>query len=342
MPQNLEETEYPGSALKCALLMRKPRTNEMVAIAPIYTPDQIQQCRLRGEQLGLKFIETAIIYSPVDLERVQGSSLPERPNPNHEPGCVFSNTEHPGTKCYVQDPNLGEVMPRGIAVVSGGLDSVTMLYDLLDHGDDIEVLSFDYGQRHVKELTQARQIVQGLGLQHHTIHMIDYGQTVASSGSSLVNFSTIVPEGSYDGENMKATVVPNRNMVMLSMAAGVAIASKAHYVATAVHAGDHAIYPDCRPDFTRKLQAAIRSGNEGFIDPNFIIWTPYIYNTKTDIARRAKELNVPVELTWSCYNGGKTHCGRCGTCVERLEALHDAGVEDKTVYLDTEFWKTAV
>jgi 7-cyano-7-deazaguanine synthase len=233
-------------------------------------------------------------------------------------------------------------MPRGIAVVSGGLDSVTMLYDLLNRGDEVEVLSFDYGQRHVKELTQARHFAQNLKLRHHTIHMIDYGQAVADSGSSLVDLNADIPEGSYDDENMKATVVPNRNMVMLSMAAGVAIASKAEYIATAVHAGDHAIYPDCRPSFIHRAEAAIKTGNEGFIDPHFEIRTPYIYRTKTDIARRAKELKVPVELTWSCYKGGQTHCGRCGTCVERLEALHDAGVEDKTVYLDTNFWKTAV
>lgn len=105
MPQNLEETEYPGSVSKCALLMKKPRTDEIVAIAPIYTVDQVQQCRLRGEQLGLRYFETVTIYSPVDLDRIQGNSLPERPNPKHEPGCVFSNMDHPGRECYVQDPN---------------------------------------------------------------------------------------------------------------------------------------------------------------------------------------------------------------------------------------------
>jgi 7-cyano-7-deazaguanine synthase len=157
-----------------------------------------------------------------------------------------------------------------------------------------------------------------------------------------VNEDVPVPEGSYDAESMKATVVPNRNMIMLALAAGFAVAENAQFIATAVHAGDHAIYPDCRPDFIGKLEAAIKSGNEGFIDPNFEIRTPYLYKTKTEIAKRAGELDVPIDLTWSCYKGGAYHCGRCGTCVERLEAISQAGVEDKTIYMDSEFWKEAV
>jgi 7-cyano-7-deazaguanine synthase len=230
----------------------------------------------------------------------------------------------------------------GIAVVSGGLDSVTMLYDLAHRGDEVGVVSFNYGQRHAKELTHAEAIVSRLGFKHRIIDIPSYGRAVASSNSTLVDHSAEVPEGSYDAENMKATVVPNRNMVMLSMASGVAVASKAQYVATAVHAGDHAIYPDCRPGFISYAESAIKSGNEGFIDPHFEIRTPFIYMTKTDIARRAFDLGVPIDQTWSCYKGGDYHCGRCGTCVERLEALHDANVIDKTVYMDTEFWKSAV
>jgi 7-cyano-7-deazaguanine synthase len=231
---------------------------------------------------------------------------------------------------------------RGVAVVSGGLDSVTMLYDLASRGHEVEVVSFNYGQRHVKELMQARKITSILDIKHSIIDVPSYGRAIVHGESSLVDQLTNVPEGSYDDENMKATVVPNRNMVMLAMATGVAIASKASYVATAVHAGDHAIYPDCRPAFIRSLESAIVHGNEGFISPDFELLTPYIYWSKADIATRAGELSVPVELTWSCYKGGESHCGRCGTCVERLEALHGADFEDKTVYMDTEFWKSAV
>jgi 7-cyano-7-deazaguanine synthase len=217
-----------------------------------------------------------------------------------------------------------------------------MLYSLVAKGDEVEVVSFNYGQRHYKELGQARIITTNLGLKHQIIDVTEFGLAIAYGDSSLVNSDIEVPEGSYDDENMKATVVPNRNMVMLAMAAGVAIASKAQYIATAVHAGDHAIYPDCRPDFMRKLTSAMLSGNEGFIHPHFQIRTPFIFYTKADIARAAGALNVPIEQTWSCYKGGEIHCGRCGTCVERLEAINTAGVDDKTPYLDTEFWRSAV
>jgi 7-cyano-7-deazaguanine synthase len=151
-----------------------------------------------------------------------------------------------------------------------------------------------------------------------------------------------VPEGSYDDENMKSTVVPNRNMIMLSMAAGLCIAIDGSFVATGVHAGDHAIYPDCRPEFLALCEKTIKKANAGFISMDFVIHAPFIDKTKTDIAILAGALDVPINRTWSCYNGGMFHCGRCGTCVERLEALDAAGVEDDTIYLDNNFWKDAI
>jgi 7-cyano-7-deazaguanine synthase len=233
-------------------------------------------------------------------------------------------------------------MSRGIIVISGGLDSVTMLYDLMHQGNEVKALSFDYGQRHKIELMKAGAICSGLDVEHHIVDVSHYGYLISGGTSALVNDNVEVPEGRYDGDNMKDTVVPNRNMIMLSLAAGYCIAAEAQFVATAVHSGDHAIYPDCRPDFTQKLEAAIKSGNAGFIDPKFEIKTPYINKTKTDIAKIAKRLNVPVGETWSCYKGGMFHCGRCGTCVERLEALHDAEVDDPTVYMDSNYWKEAL
>jgi 7-cyano-7-deazaguanine synthase len=170
----------------------------------------------------------------------------------------------------------------------------------------------------------------------------DFGYHISGAQSSLVNGDVHVPDGAYDSESMKATVVPNRNMVMLSMATAICIAQEGSFVATGVHAGDHAIYPDCRPDFIMKFQAAALSANDGFIDSNFEVLTPFIVKTKTDIARLAQELEVPISRTWSCYKGGMFHCGRCGTCVERLEALHDAGVEDETVYMDKYYWHQAL
>jgi 7-cyano-7-deazaguanine synthase len=230
---------------------------------------------------------------------------------------------------------------KTIAVFSGGLDSTTMIYDLLSQGIDVEAVSFNYGQRHAKELDAAKQIAYDLNIRHEVINLVGYGELISEGISSLMNRDIAVPEGAYDNVNMRSTVVPNRNMSMLSMAAGVAVARKADSIATAVHAGDHAIYPDCRPDFIRSLEQVLMMANQGFIVPNFGITVPYLYKTKTQIAKRAKELNVPFDKTWSCYKGGMIHCGKCGTCVERLEAIHGADADDidKTLYEDNLYWK---
>lgn len=234
-------------------------------------------------------------------------------------------------------------MVDGIAIVSGGLDSVTMLYKLVFQDNKRPVvLSFDYGQRHVRELDSASQICNLLGLEHEVIGLNDFGNIISMGVSSLVNKHKPIPEGRYDDESMKSTVVPNRNMVMLSIATGVCIALKGKYIATAVHAGDHAIYPDCRPSFLIALEQTLKLANTGFIDMDFHIEAPFLNKTKTDIAVLAQILDVPIEKTWSCYKGGQYHCGRCGTCVERLEAIHEAGIEDLTPYTDAEFWKTQV
>jgi 7-cyano-7-deazaguanine synthase len=218
-----------------------------------------------------------------------------------------------------------------------------MLYDLAkDQGDDVIALSFDYCQRHGQpELRQASIICTALRVPHAVVDLTSYGWLLSGSSSALTNRDVEVPEGSYDADNMKSTVVPNRNMTMISFAVGIAIANDAHYVATAVHAGDHAIYPDCRPEFISRLESAVRVGNDGFINSDFKILAPFLHKTKTDIAKRAGELKVPIDQTWSCYKGDMYHCGRCGTCVERMEALHDAGVDDPTIYLDNNFWKEA-
>lgn len=247
-----------------------------------------------------------------------------------------------------------------IIITSGGLDSTTLVYDAYDQSFNPELISFDYGQRHSKELEHAASISGRLGFHHDIIDLTGLTHLLAASGSSLVS-DTAVPEGHYAEDTMKATVVPNRNMIMLSIAAGIAVARGACGVATAVHAGDHFIYPDCRPEFIQVTNEAIVRGNLGFssFDTFFdgdewasAIKAPYLRKTKTDIAYRAIELNVPIEDTWSCYKGGDIHCGKCGTCVERLEAIHDASeawteetgrvYTDATRYEDVEFWKTAI
>jgi 7-cyano-7-deazaguanine synthase len=255
------------------------------------------------------------------------------------------------------------VTDRVIAIVSGGLDSTTMVYDALANGVHPDLVSFDYGQRHSRELKFARVTAERELLRHDIVNMTFLRDLLRESGSSLVGGSE-VPEGHYAEENMKATVVPNRNMIMLSIAGAIAVARGARTVMTGVHAGDHFIYPDCRPAFIQHVAASLVRGNEGFSNwwsktdghgDTFeaSISTPYLMCTKADIAYRALELGVPLHQTWSCYRGGDIHCGRCGTCVERLEAIDEAqqmwaatnigqAPEDRTEYADITFWREAV
>lgn len=216
-----------------------------------------------------------------------------------------------------------------LAVVSGGLDSTVMAYMLAHYGDLKGIVSFNYGQRHKKELHHAEQSAVRLNVPWTVINVAGYGEAVQSA---LTSGDIKVPAGHYTEESMKATVVPNRNMIMLSMAAGIAVSQKLDSIATAVHAGDHAIYPDCRAHFIHALTHAIQIGNEGFIHPSFQILAPFINLTKAEIVKSGVEWNVPFEKTWSCYRGGVYHCGTCATCIERMEAFIVAGVKDPTQY----------
>lgn len=222
---------------------------------------------------------------------------------------------------------------KAIVIVSGGLDSVTLAYEMAEQTNDLHFLSFDYGQRHRKELHFARLAAKRLGARHDLIDLT--GLTTLISNSSLTNTAIPVPDGHYAETTMKATVVPNRNAIMLSIAYGVAVSEEASVLALGVHAGDHFIYPDCRPDFIAKLGAALSSGNQGFGDPDLKIVTPYIGISKADIVRRGA-VRVPYTDTWSCYKGGDVHCGVCGTCSERREAFVIAGISDPTVYAVTD------
>jgi 7-cyano-7-deazaguanine synthase len=225
---------------------------------------------------------------------------------------------------------------KGVAIVSGGMDSVTLAhwltkeYDMLE--GDLHLLAFNYGQRHKKELVFARQCSFDVGARFDIIDLHELSSLLAQSGSSLVDTATPVPDGHYAEESMKITVVPNRNAIMLSIASGVAVAEKAAWVATGVHAGDHFIYPDCRPMFIDTLSLATNIGNEGFVDESFHIKAPFIQKTKADIASVGDSLDVDWTATWSCYKGHIIHCGTCGTCTERREAFSLAGVVDPTEY----------
>ena len=215
-----------------------------------------------------------------------------------------------------------------ILVYSGGLDSTTMLYE---YRERIAVaLSFDYGSNHnAKELACAALHCERLGIKHIVIPLMFMKEYF---NSSLLQGADAIPEGNYDDENMRSTVVPFRNGIMLAVAAGLAESNQLQYIMLANHNGDHAIYPDCRESFSRAIDKAIEEGTYNHVR----VLTPYVELTKADIAGRGKLLNIDYSETWSCYKGGEHHCGKCGTCQERIEALREAGIEDKTVYEDTE------
>jgi 7-cyano-7-deazaguanine synthase len=214
-----------------------------------------------------------------------------------------------------------------VSLFSGGIDSTTLLYYLLAKKYDVNALMFNYGQRHRKELQSASWILDKLRINNKLVDIRNIGELIAK-GSITGNEE--VPEGHYAAENMKSTIVPNRNMIMLAIAVGYAETIGAERVAYAAHAGDHFIYPDCRPMFVSDLNKTIKDATEDRVN----LTTPFICNTKAEIVKIGSELNVPFELTWSCYKGGEYHCGKCGTCTERKEAFKLARVKDPTIYLE--------
>ena len=221
--------------------------------------------------------------------------------------------------------------PRhAMVIASGGLDSTAVAYRLADQGSRLTLLSFDYGQRHCKELRYAAHVAERLDTRHEIVNLVDLGGLW--KGSALTDRTVAVPDGRYADATMRITVVPNRNAIMLSVAIGAALAAGADAVAFGAHAGDHTIYPDCRPEFFDLFERATRAGNEGFIPAGFQFLAPFLHATKAEVVRTAAELRVPFRLTWSCYRGGERHCGRCATCMERIEAFATAGVEDPTEY----------
>jgi 7-cyano-7-deazaguanine synthase len=230
---------------------------------------------------------------------------------------------------------------RVVAIVSGGMDSITLAHHLNAAGHELHLVSFDYGQRHgSRELEMAAKCAIDLGADHSIVAMPDLAGLIRTS--ALTSDAIDVPDGHYAEDTMKATVVPNRNMVMLSIAGAIAVAEQAYAVATGVHAGDHFIYPDCRPVFIDSASIALRLGNQGFAREDFTgIVAPFVRITKAEIVTIGDRLGVRWVDTWSCYKGGIHHCGRCGTCVERQEAFSLAGVADPTTYVDAEFWKSA-
>lgn len=219
-----------------------------------------------------------------------------------------------------------------VCLLSGGMDSSTLLAAfrlgwVVPDGDaetfNVSALTIHYGQRHSREIESAKWIANFYGVDHRIMDISDTFRNFTGQ-SALVNPQVDVPEGHYADENMKQTIVPNRNMILLSIATGYAVANGADIVAYAAHAGDHAIYPDCRREFIGHLGMAI-----GLCDWNPpVLFAPFVDIDKTDIAAIGLDLEVPLEKTWTCYKGGAAPCGVCGSCTERDEAFREYGDRD--------------
>lgn len=211
--------------------------------------------------------------------------------------------------------------------LSGGLDSTTLLALAMEEEDRVVPYSFDYGQRHVRELQSADAVAQ-----HYGLDVIPLVLPRLSSPS--LTGTQDIPHGHYAADTMVATIVNGRNLMFISTL--VSKAEPGDEVWIGVHAGDHAIYPDCRPAFIDPLARAIRAAYD--VD----LVAPFLDNSKSQIVDKAARLHAPLVLSWSCYEGDTIHCGRCGTCVERAEAFHLAGVHDPTLYRDVDYWRTVV
>ena len=213
---------------------------------------------------------------------------------------------------------------HSVIIYSGGLDSTTLLYE--ERARIALAVTFDYGSNHAaRETDCARHHCQMLGIEHVVIDLKFMAQYF---DSSLLSGAEAVPEGNYDGTNMRSTVVPFRNGIMLSVACGLAESRGLKRVLMANHGGDHEVYPDCRPAFVKAMDAAMQAGTyEGVA-----LAAPYTDLDKADLVRRGAQLGIDYAHTYSCYRGGKLHCGRCATCRERREAFRLAGVVDPTKY----------
>ncbi len=214
-----------------------------------------------------------------------------------------------------------------VVLCSGGMDSVAALHWARANHDVRAALSFDYGSKHNhREIPFAAEHARQLGVPHQTIRLDFIGQLFASD---LLRTGGDIPEGHYAADNMKRTVVPFRNGIMLAAAAGFAESAEAEGLVIAAHTGDHTIYPDCREDFMAAMGEAMKRGTYAGIE----LLRPFIALTKGQIAAEGARLGVDFSRTWSCYKGGETHCGKCGTCVERREAFQVAGIVDPTEYV---------
>ncbi len=214
-----------------------------------------------------------------------------------------------------------------VAIVSGGMDSATLVHHYINQRDEVKALGFDYGQRHRKELEFAERLCNELDVPFDVVDLTSISKFIAGQ-SSQVNPDVEVPDGHYADMTMKITIVPNRNMIMLAVAIGHAISLEYDAVAYGAHAGDHTIYPDCRESFAAAMEGAAKLCDWREIK----LLRPFVNDSKADVAKMGNGLGVNFSHTWSCYKGRDNHCGKCGTCVERREAFELSGVDDPTLY----------
>lgn len=214
-----------------------------------------------------------------------------------------------------------------LVILSGGLDSTTLLYDMVHQGYEVEAVSFFYKQRHSKELDFARRTTEKLNIPHRLID-ISFMSDMLSKTSLIAKNNIDIPEGDYREESMKSTVVPARNLIMSSIAISLASEIQAHKVAIGVHSGDHDIYPDCRPEFIEKLNEVAKIADYWKVE----IIAPYVDMSKGDIVRRGLEIGADYSDAWTCYKGKEKACGACGSCIERLEAFEDNNAVDPIEY----------
>lgn len=212
-----------------------------------------------------------------------------------------------------------------VVIYSGGMDSFTLLHQVINEGKRVYALSFNYGQKHSKELHYAQKVSDELGIPHKIVDITAINQLLL--GSSLTD-DIEIPEGHYEEESMKSTVVPNRNMIMLSLAVGYAVSIGATAVYFGAHGGDHAIYPDCRPEFVEKMDAVSKIANYEPVE----ILAPFLNSDKIDILKAGLALGLDYGKSWTCYNGRERACGKCGSCRERLEAFEKNGQKDPLRY----------
>ena len=216
---------------------------------------------------------------------------------------------------------------KAVVIFSGGMDSFTVLNMAVKQGYQVFALSFNYGQRHKKELDYAARACANLGVAHKIIDISAINELIG--GSSLTS-DIDVAEGHYAEESMKTTVVPNRNMILLSMAVGYAVSLGANKVFYGAHSGDHAIYPDCRPEFVEKMNDVCAIANYEAVE----IVTPFLHDSKIAILTAGLNMGLDYGQTWTCYNGREKACGKCGACQERLEAFAENGSTDPLEYED--------